>query len=336
MYFRMQPDLMHPGSGLGSLIVRCAAQGLRPETLTPEALRAILRDLSDDPLAAPQSGVLTLPQSVAVLDGHTRRHWVDMDFTGREDRFQPYAAVMLAPPRTVLPLLEEKLSRTVNPDDRRTLIRCQLWHGDGSHLGEFLEMLERDLAGDALPQRKGPCTCAQLLPDHGVMPERVYDRNTLAWAPGDVCAPFRRVYRLLTEQPRDYRSLTAGIFPYIESFAYVTARNGCPGLPELTEKLAGLPELASAGALPDEDLMKQRFLMLRCLLWSALAHQGRKSGWLGLTGCLDSPVLPISLSAEAVLCRLSGNPSGKPSAWWRHWLDGCAALPVRPVTEKIF
>ena len=334
---RMQPDLMHQGSILGSLIGRCVPLGLRPEALSPAALRELLTGLSDDPLSAPQQGTLTLEQSVAALDSHTRTHWVDMDFTGREEHFQPYAAVMCAESREVLPLLEVKLSRTEKTADRRMLIRCQLWQGDGRHLEEFLGMLAAGLAGDALPPRAGACTCAQLLPDHGVMPETVYDLNTLAWVRGDVSAPFERVYALLTGNPRDYHSLTAGIFPYVESFAYVAARNGSSRLLELTEKLTGLPELVSAENLPEEDLMKQRFLMLRYLLWSALARQGREAGYQGLVQCLQSPVLPLRLSAETVLCGLTGGPRGQTAARWQAWVDAHRGnLPVHPIREKVF
>lgn len=334
---RMQPDLMHQGSQLGGLIGRCVRLGLRPEELPPAVLRQLLTDLSDDPLSAPQEGGLTLRQSVEALDSHTKTHWVDMDFTGRERCFQPYVAVMCAERREVLPLLEERLKTTDDTADRRVLLRCQLWHGDNRHLQEFLKMLEDDLAGDELPARAGACTCAQLLPDHGVMPEMVYDLNTLAWVTGDVAAPFYRVYVLLMRNPRDYHSLTAGIFPYIESFAYVAARNGSPGLLELTESLADLPELASAESLPEENLLKQRFLMLRYLLWSALARQGRDAGYRGLLRCLQSPVLPIRLSAESVLCRLTGNPRGKAPAWWGAWLDShTGVLPKSPIREKIF
>lgn len=334
---RMQTDLMHQGSILGSLIGCCVPLGLRPEELSNTALRQMLKSLSDDPLFSPLEGEMSLAQSVSALDSHSRRHWVDMDFTDRETHFQPYTAVMCAESSAVIPLLEEKLKSTADAADRRMLIRCQLWHGDNRHLSEFLDMLAQDLAGDALPRRTGACTCAQLLPDHGVMPEVVYDLNTLAWVPGDVSAPFRRVYELLTASERDYHSLTAGIFPYVEAFAYTAARNGSSELLDLTQRLADLPELVHAETMPDSDLMKQRFLMLRYLLWRALAQNGREAGWRGLIHCLKSPILPISLSAETVLHRLTGVPRGKKAAWWQAWLDkNRESLPICLITEKVF
>lgn len=334
---RMQADLMHQGSTLGGLIGCCVPLGLRPEELPNAALRQMLKSLSDDPLFSPLEGEMCLAQSVSALDSHSRRHWVDMDFTDRETRFQPYAAVMCAESSAVIPLLEEKLNSTTDTADRRMLIRCQLWHGDNRHLAEFLDMLAQDLAGDALPWRTGACTCAQLLPDHGVMPEIVYDLNTLAWVAGDVSAPFRRVYALLTASERDYHSLTAGIFPYVESFAYTAERNGGEELLNLTERLTNLPELTRADGMPDSDLMKQRFLILRYLLWRALAQNGREAGWRGLIHCLKSPILPISLSAETVLHRLTGVSRGKTAAWWQTWLDkNRESLPICLITEKMF
>lgn len=334
---RMQADLQHQGSILGSLIGRCVPLGIRPEQLPPDRLRSILLTLSDDPLSAQAEGTLTLAKSVAALGAHTRRHWVDMDFTQRETRFQPYPAILCADSREVLPMLARRLSQTAIQEERRAILRCQLWHGDSSHLAEFLGLLSQDLAGDTLPRRQGPCTCAQLLPDHGVMPEIVYDLNTLAWVPGEVSAPFRRVYALLQAAPRDYHSLEAGIFPYIESFAYVAARNGSPGVVDMTEALSYLPELTQAEQLPEKDIMKQRLLMLRYLLWRALAENGRAAGWRGLIHCLESPILPLRLSAETALCRLTGLPRGNTPGWWRDWMEQNAPhLPQGRVTEKIF
>lgn len=83
--------------------------------------------------------------------------------------------------------------------------------------------------------------------------------------------------------------------------------------------------------------MKQRFLMLRYLLWSALARQGREAGYQGLVQCLQSPVLPLRLSAETVLCGLTGGPRGQTAARWQAWVDAHRGnLPVHPIREKVF
>lgn len=105
----------------------------------------------------------------------------------------------------------------------------------------------------------------------------------------------------------------------------------------MTEALSYLPELTQAEQLPEKDIMKQRLLMLRYLLWRALAENGRAAGWRGLIHCLESPILPLRLSAETALCRLTGLPRGNTPGWWRDWMEQNAPhLPQDRVTEKIF
>lgn len=335
---RMQKDLMHQGAVMGNLVAECSKRGLRPERLPPRELERMLRSYSDDPLRADLTGEIPLEDCVRVLDHHARSHWVDADFTDCETRFQPLVALMYGPAETVVPLVEEKLGGITDPEERTALIRIQLWHGCDRHVEEFLDRMARELSGPALPKRRGATTCAQLLPDHGVMPEIVYDMNVLAYSHNERCGePFRQVYDLLLAAPRDYRDLAQGIFTYIESFAFAAERSGNPRILDLAEKLTELPELVSADRMADSDLMKQRLQLLRYLLYRALAANGRPRGYRGLAAQLRHPSLTLALSARTMLERITGKTLGPDPEPWLEWIRQHEdRLPHRRITEKTF
>lgn len=334
---RMQKDLMHQGAVMGSLAADCLHRGQRPETLTAAQLETLVRRYSDDPLQAPQEGVLPLEGCIKALDKGVRSHWVDAGFTDCETAFQPYLALLCAPAEQVLPLVRAALQAPCSPAVRPWLVRLAVWHGAREY-GPALEQMVREQLGDAgLPLRRGPTTCAQLLPDHGVMPEVVYDLNLLAYADPACCdTVFPTVCRRLLGIRRDYESIPQGIFPYVESFAFVAERNGSGAVLDAIETLTGLPELRQARSLPDEDLLKERFLLLRYLLFRALAANGRRMGYEGLADCLTLPQQPLSRSAAITLRRLTGMDLGTRAEPWQRWMAAQPVLPRGRITEKTF
>lgn len=334
---RMQKDLMHQGAVMGNLAADCLHLGKRPENLTPAELRELLRDYSDDPLRAPQEGEIPPADCVRALCGGVRSHWVDADFTDCEMQFQPYLSLLCAPSEQVLPLVEAALKSACEEKARPWLLRLAVWHGGRKYGPELARMVLEQLGNSGLPPRRGATTCAQLLPDHGVMPEAVYDLDLLAYADPDCCAePFRVVCERLIHAQRDYESITQGVFPYVESFAFVAERNGSPAILDEIEKLIDLPELQAAGTLPDEDLLKERFLLLRYLLFRALAANGRRKGYDGLAAYLTLPQQPLARSALITLRRLTGTDFGVAAGQWRQWIESQTVLPQGRITEKIF
>lgn len=331
---RMQKDLMHQGAVMGNLIADCKKLGTKPEDLPRERLRAY----SNDPLRAELAGKLSLEDCVRSLTVNSRSHWVDADFTDCETHFQPLVALMYGEPQQVIPLLEQRLEEERDEEMRLILIRIQLWHGCDRHVEEFLDSIEKRLTGSTLPKRLAATTCAQLLPDHGVMPEVVYDMNLLAYSGNPRCAePFERVYDLLVSSHRYYQDVAQGIFTYIESFAFAAERNGNHKILDLMEKLIGLHELAHADEMDPSDLMKERFQLLRYLLLRALASGGRQSGHLGLAAQLNQPSLTLALSARKTLERLWGEDHGRDDNAWQVRIHSAGEqLPQSRILHKTF
>ena len=334
---RMQKDLMHQGAVMGNLVADCLNLGVRPEALDPETLRTLLARYSNDPRQALRGKRLSLEACAAALDAAPRSHWVDADFRAVEESYQPYLALLCAPASEALEPIQAELAKTTEKSRRLTLLRLALWHGDETHLEEFLAHIESQLAGRTLPRRSGATTCAQMLPDHGVMPEVVYDLNLLAYTSGKGCGSvFRRVYQLLLETERDYFDVGQGIFPYVECFAFVAERGGFQVVLELAEELMKLPELISAEDLPNGDLRKERLLLLRYLLARALAANGWRRGYRELAALTSLSVRAIALCAAQQLRRLSGACFGLSRDAWLGWINNCDTFPCDRIQEKTF
>ncbi len=332
---RMQKDLMHQGMVMGCLVADCLKLGRAPQTLDTGELRALLRQYSDDPLDIPETDCVNLSEAVAMLDAHVRTHWIDADFRDCERVFQPYLAVACASAEQVLPLLRQRL-QTAHGPVRRVLIRLTLWHGCDCCTDEWIEYLEEVLEA-GLPERQGPTTCAQLLPDHGVMPEIIYDMNLLAYSHHpNRGLPFRKLCDLLVQSKRDYRDIRKGIFPIVEAFAFAAERNGDAQILDCLETLAELPELQSWQTLAPGDAMRQRFALLHLIVHRALARGGRRRGYVGLIGTLELPWLSLRMSAAMALAQLAKREICYDAGFWRAWLDACPELPTERITEKTY
>ena len=329
---RMQKDLMHQGAVMGNLIAHCRKLGTAPEALPPKQLSRLTESFSGDPCYAPAAGSRNPEDWIKALSGKVRTHWVDAGFTDCENDRQPYLELMCAERERVLPLVKAALESGAEAKARPFLLRLSIWHGSETYCQEFVKELENRLAGDTLPERTGPTTCVQLLPDHGVMPEPVYDLNLLAYVPPRWCeGPFSMVFSRIIREKRDYNSISQGVFPYLESFAFVAERNGSVKLLDWLEALSELPELAKAQELPRGDLLKERLLMLRYLMYRALAANGRRKGYEGLLACLNRPQLPLSHSARQSLAALAGVKTD-----YEAWLARQSTLPQKRITTKTF
>lgn len=141
--------------------------------------------------------------------------------------------------------------------------------------------------------------CAQLLPDHGVMPELVYDLNLLSWGTGFSMEPFCLVFEALKKEERDYMDIRKGTYSYLECFAYAAERSGRTEFIPLLRELAELPEFEEA--LREENqvsLLAERLQTLLLLLYRALAGLGAEEGIKGLKQLSTVRCLAIRKSAE--------------------------------------
>ena len=222
-----------------------------------------------------------------------------------------------APSEEALPLLLKRLQEETCPYDwtdkenlRIRLLEMCLWHGYAEAAEELSAFVLRELSSGTLPEREGSTMCAQLLPDHGVMPETVYRLNLLGRSGRKCIIPvFRKVLDLLSGMDRDYEDIHKGIYHYVESFAYAAEHSGktdadtaaefIPMLRRLTE----FPEFLSCLERERQvELMTERLQILLLILCRALAGLGEEAGRKRLRELEKEPAgLAVRLSARRAL-----------------------------------
>lgn len=299
---RMQPDLMHQGAVMGGLLAASLSRGLLPEELSDAQRRILLHQLSDDPLTLP-SGRTDVTAAVNRLRADSRTHWVDVPFTYTEQVQEDSLVVLLADAQKALPSLKRRLSEEKDADLRQLLIGFCIWHGCNDDVQEYADRIKKQLTQDVLPGRTASTMCAQLLPDHGVMPELVYQLNLLGFSgTEEALLVLRRVLSLLTKQKRDYHEIRDGIYHYIETFAYAAEHGGQKEWIPLLHSLLELPELEQAADMrKDNSLMTERLWILRLILCRSLVRLSDEAGRDALKEMLSCPCEAIRLSAQKAL-----------------------------------
>lgn len=302
---RMQPDLMHQGAVLGALLGYARKQGCAAEELADGDRRSFLLSYTDDPLTLPPWNEV-LDRALDSVSEKSRTHWVDVPFTYREEEQNECLTLLCGDTGELAPLLRQRLQQEENAAARRLLITIALFHGLEDWTQEYCNMISRELSErgrGGLPTRQASVMCAQLLPDHGVMPETVYGLNALGRSTKDcIVKPFAQALALLQENERDYYSITGGIYHYVEAFAYAAVHSGNTAFIPMLETLRSFPEFQ--GILEEEaqsDLLTERLQILYLYLNTALAMLGAESGLAGLEELLKAPSLSIRASAAMAL-----------------------------------
>lgn len=299
---RMQPDLMHQGAVMGGLAAASLSMGMLPEQLSDAQRRAILHRLSDDPLTLP-AGRKDVAAAVDCLRADSRTHWVDVPFTDIWQVQEESLIVLLADAREALPALRRRLIQEESGELRQLLIGFCIWHGCNDAVQEYADRIREQLSGDVLPGRTASTMCAQLLPDHGVMPELVYQLNLLGLSgTEEALSVLGRVLDLLVVQERDYREIRDGMYHYIETFAYAAEHGGQRAWIPLLHRLLALPELERAADMgEDGSLMTERFWILRVILCRSLVRLSDETGRRALEDMLACPCAAVRIAARRAL-----------------------------------
>lgn len=182
--------------------------------------------------------------------------------------------------------------------------KLALFHGGDAYTEEMEAHILRKLAVSAplLPERKGSCMCVQLLPDHGVMPELVYELNLLSHGRCFSMKPYELVTDRLAEEERDYEAIEKGIFPYMDSIAYAGEHSGRKEFIPLLSRLIKLPEFREAFAEENKTgLMSQRWQMLWVLLNRSLFLLGSREGECGLLQARERGSAAVRTGARKAL-----------------------------------
>ncbi len=300
---RMQPDLQQQGFALGVLASQAIRQGVNPWEAA--GVRAAIQSAGGQRLLPLPKPITDLPYAISALEDNTPMEWLEMNPSSYIREQPPVIACFLADSKEILPLLRQALKAA--PQGRRLILsRLLLFHGDEAGAPEVIGAIEEWLKRtDALPRREGPVTFGQLLPDHGLMPEAVYLLNALAQVKTPAESLFTEVLNRLVHSERDYHDLRAGIYCYVECFAYVAQSRVDKAFIPLLKRLLALEELT--GSQTADPLLAERFAMLRLALGSALATLGDPVGLETLLALSTAPAVPIRLSAQMALKQLEGS-----------------------------
>lgn len=321
---RMQPDLMHQGAVLGKLLAKAMSSGIWPEQMDTQKRREFLLFCSDDPLTLPENQ-MRAGECAEKISVTSRNQWVDVPFAYEETGSFASLGLMSAESEEVLPVLKKRLERETDRETRELLIGYALWHGADDWTPELCEAVCAKLRkAEGLPERKGSTMCAQLLPDHGVMPEIVYQLNQLGWSRREeILKPFSIVLEKLENGERDYQTIQKGIYHYVEAFAYAAVHNPHKGFIPMLKRLLKLTELEQAAERQDSvELMTERYQILVFILNRALAFLGDREGEEGLKrlACLEN--MAIRGSARMVLDRMRA--------------EGREGFPTEGIREKVW
>lgn len=326
---RMQRDLMHQGAVLGLLTAKAVLAGTDVEKLPVEQRRQWIEEETGDSLTLPhEKNFDNLREAAALIRKEERTHWIDVPFTYEEKKVSPLLALVYGERKESLSAIAERIEtieKAIKESEERewsgtkeeetadgrelkdvllTLKKLALFHGADEYTEEMETHILRQLSESEpfLPERKGSCMCAQLLPDHGVMPEVVYELNLLSHTKNFSMKPYELVTDRLVEGERDYESIEKGIFTYVESIAYAGDHSKRKEFIPLLCRLVRLPEFKEAFAEENRiGLMSQRWQMLWVILNRTLRILGSREGEDGLLQAAKSGGAAIRTGAKKAL-----------------------------------
>lgn len=295
---RMQPDLQRQGLALAALTGCCLRQGCPPQQA--QGVDACILALGGDVDTTSAPALPPLEKTVAGLTGREAWEWLDAAPTACNTQVEPIIQVMMADSAQALPPLQAAFASAQDEALRLTLARLLLWHGDERGAEVILSAIEHMMQQTTgLPRRAASINYGQMLPDHGLMPEVVYLYNSLSRTrQTEVLPAFTALAKRLEESPRDWTDLRSGIYPYGECFAYVALGRGDKAFIPLLHRVLALPELNREA---ENELLSERFHMLRLALLNALHVLGDEAGTFGLRAYLTDPRRILAQAARILL-----------------------------------
>jgi len=346
---RMQPDLMHQGTVIGRILAEAVHSATELTMLNGARIKKIISSYTDDPLTLTKI-TMTLEEIVKNVTFKDRSHWVDFPFTEEVKKEERSVRIMSADSLLIAPLLEQKYIELSKQDNKKAdsetesnivmLAGYLLWHGSDIGTETLLKSITKDLfATEGLPMRQASTMCAQLLPDHGVMPEVVYKMNLLAWSKEEMnMEPFVIVLNRLLNMERDYVDIKQGIYHYIEVFPYVAERTGAKAFIPLLLQLLEFEEFKQVIQTENKAAMlTERLLILLLSIYRALARCGVRRGYEGLIGMLTIESLPIAASACRELETLMVKEYGLDVLKWEELLEHQKKpLEIQKIEEKVW
>ena len=300
---RMQSDLERQGLALAAL----AGQAIRQNTdaLSCTGIRERILSLGGDFTMPENKPMPPLKETVASLRGDEAWEWLETPVTACADMVSPIIQILCADSTEAVPLLLDRFNESDDGALKLTLSRLMLYHGCEAGAGTVIRAVRAALEAcpDGLPERKGSLNYGQMLPDHGLMPEPVYLINALAYCPKTDIEPLmKQAYDRIKKIHRDWYSLRAGIYCWLEAFPFVAARRRDRKLVPYLKGILTFPEFLSENA---DRLLSERLHMLRITLFSALHSLGENDGTRGLEAYLSDPRASFRIAARMLTVRSS-------------------------------
>ncbi|MBR4235781.1 MAG: FAD-dependent oxidoreductase [Clostridia bacterium] len=296
---RMQSDLERQGLALAALAGQAICQNTDALSCTgvKEKILALGGDFSmPDPPPLP-----ALAEAVAALRADEAWEWLDASVNDCASAPSPVIRILCSEAQEVLPLLKSRYAAASDHALRLLIARLMLFHGCGEGADAVVSAVRAALAAcpQGLPERSGSLNYAQMLPDHGIMPEPVYLVNSLARCPDTDIEPLmREIYLRIVASERDWYSLKAGIYCWIETFPYTALRRRDKALIPYIKGLLRLPEFTRES---EDPLLDERLHMLRTSLLNALYRLGDAEGGDGLRRYLSDRRAVFRTAAEKLL-----------------------------------
>ena len=368
---RMQPDLMHQGTVIGLILAKAMKTGTEISELNGKQMKTWITTYTEDPLTLPEVQ-MPVEELVETVTHEDRTHWVDFPFTDEVITEERSLRIMTEYSNVIRPLLEERflelsyinkfespeknksitfLNKVLSLNDQKIdfssnlknlemLARYLLWHGSQLGTKILLQTILKELKDTTgLPERKASTMCAQLLPDHGVMPELVYQINLLAWSNSKrIMKPFDIIFKRLQEMDRDYMDIKKGIYHYVEAFTYVAERTGRTEFVPYLLQLSQWIEFREAVRKERQvELLTERILILLLSIYRALARCGERKGYEGLIQMLTIDSMPIAASACRELETLTGETYGLNRFKWEELLRANNdPMPILVISGKVW
>jgi hypothetical protein len=263
---RMQADLMEIGRVCGLLAAWALTRGVAFTDIKDSDVSRVLG--RDNREVEPADGDWN--EIAEALEDNAPWQWIDMNVNQSMQDVANITALLLTSSEQVVPILKQHFHNSQGVR-RESFARLLLWHGEALGAGPILTRIEKTMAQEDLPKRKGSISFCQIPPDHGVMPEVVNDLHLLSRVSDTrvieaTIGILSRLYERLRVTKRDYHDVRKGIFAYVETFAVWAVKHPRE---DLLEKVRLILEFEEFSHLSD-PVLRDRMRMLQGILQGAL------------------------------------------------------------------
>ncbi|MCC5790850.1 MAG: FAD-dependent oxidoreductase [Opitutales bacterium] len=308
---RMQADLENIGYATGLVIAWCQKEGKSLREVDFKEIRPFLEEKgllhpnSPTPSTNEPAPASRWPSLIAALDDQTSLDaYQEMPMTETFRGEIPFVELCCAD-AAILPLLRDEASRRDSPRPL-TVALILAWHRQADAAPVLVEFLTQALSRNSgLPPREKPVRYTQPPPDQGNFPECVSLLYALArcGAKPEGLAMLKAFAERIEATEEDLRSLTSGLFDYIDALSHLAEALNTPEAREPLQRLLQQPLWANSlfTGHYQVDWFKERKAFLELRIARALHRLGDPRGTNVLKAYLADRRKPLVNFAQAAL-----------------------------------